>query len=198
MGEGISGDNFDRYPRFFDRNKTVPFEAVRQMFPYKDSEEDERTNRKMNTHYLGNVKMRPLEAIIVSVFSFIVKKEDSKIFGQEMARITIQDPWGDESTMLCFPEAWLGFKDRIKELNKGLKIDPGLAIKFLGSFQWENDHTNSFILTEILDIKGPPIKPEDKSKKVKTPRGSSYAYVKSEDVDEISKDELLSVARLTV
>jgi DNA polymerase III alpha subunit len=193
MGEGISGDNFDRYPKFFDRNKTVPFEAVRQMFPYKEVEGDERTNRKANTQYLGNVKMRPLEAIITNVFSFIVKKEDSKIFGQEMARITVQDPWGDESTILCFPEAWLGFKDRIKELKKGVEIGPGLAIKFLGSFQWENDHTNSFILTEILDVKGPPVKPADKSKKVKMPRGASYVKVKGEDVEEMSKDELLDV-----
>src|SRR5690606_24865856 len=75
MGEGISGNTFDRYPKFFDKNKTIPFAALQQMFPWELKSDDERTNRKANTHYLGNQKIRPIEAVVTSVFSFIVKKE---------------------------------------------------------------------------------------------------------------------------
>jgi len=189
MGEGISGDKFDHYPKFFDRNKSVPFDAITKMFPYEEKFEDERNNRKANTYYLGNYQIRPLEVVITSVFSFIVKKEDSKIFGQEMARLTVQDPWGTESTLLCFPEAWGSFKERVKMLGKGLEIEAGLAIRFLGNFQWENDHMTSFVLTDVLDVKGPPKLPEDKkAKKVKMPRGKR---VVAEEVAELSKEELM-------
>jgi len=192
MGEGISGDTFDRYPKFFDRNKTVPFSALQKMFPWEmQFEDDERANRKANTHYLGNQKIRPLEGVITSLFVFTVKKEDSKIFGMEMARLTIQDPWGDESTLLCFPEAWEAMKVRIeKELSGGKqKIEAGIAIRFLAQFQWENEHSTSFILSDILDFKAPPRLPEDRaSKKVKMPRSKKMTI---EELGQLTKDELL-------
>lgn len=187
MGEGISGTVFDRYPGFLDKKKSIPFEALKQMFPWERKHEDERLNRKANTHYIGNMKIRPLEAIITSVFSFIVKKEESPIFGQEMARINISDPWGEESTLLCFPEAWADMKDRIeKQLHGGnQKIEPGLAIRFLGQFQWENDHTTSFVLSDILDCRKKPELPEDrKSRKVKMPRTKKVDKKEAEKLDE--------------
>lgn len=190
MGEGISGDTFNRYPGFFNKKKTVPFEALRQMFPWQHRDDDERLNRKANTHYLGNHKLRPLEAVITSVFSFTVKKEDSPIFGQEMARLTIQDPWGDEASLLCFPEAWEGMKDRFKELSGGKQdIKTGVAIRFLGLFQWENEHATSFVLSDILNYKAPPSLPDDRSsKKVKMPRAKK---VSAEDVKSMTEEELL-------
>jgi hypothetical protein len=190
MGEGISGDIFDRYPKFFDKKKTVPFSALPAMFPWqRQFEDDERSNRKANTHYLGNQKIRPLEGVITGAFVFTVKKEDSKIFGQEMARITLQDPWGDESVLLCFPEAWEAMKVRIeKELSGGKqKIETGIAIRFLAQFQWENEHSTSFILTDILDYKTPPCLPEDrKSKKVKMPRSKRAS---KEEIEQMTIEE---------
>jgi DNA polymerase III subunit alpha len=192
MGEGISGDMFDRYPKFFDREKTVPFAILPKMFPWESQfEGDERANRKANTHYLGNIKMRPLEGVITSMFVFTVKKEDSKIFGQEMARMMLQDPFGDELALLCFPEAWEGMKVRIeKELSGGKqKIELGLAIQFLAQFQWENEHSTSLILSDILSFKAPPSLPEDRaSKKVKMPRTKRLS---KEELLELSKNELL-------
>lgn len=201
MGEGISGDTFSRYPGFFDPKHSVPFDALKQMFPWQHREDDERLNRKANTHYLGNHKIRPLEAVITSVFNFIVKKEDSPIFGQEMARLTIQDPWGDESSLLCFPEAWEDMKNRIAELSKRhltgrgsdprsrQDVEPGLAIRFLGLFQWENEHSTSFVLSDILDYKAPPSLPEDRSsKKVKMPRAKKIV---AKDIEDMTEEELL-------
>lgn len=189
MGEGISGDVFERYPGFFDKKKTIPFDALCQMFPWERKEEEERANRKANTHYLGNYKIRPIEAIIMSIFSFIVKKEDSPIFGQEMARLTIQDPWGTESTLLCFPEAWAGMKQRFSELSGGKqKVDVSFAIRFLGLFQWENENSTSFVLSDILDYKAPPSLPEDrKSKKVKMPRSKK---IKAKDICDMAQEDI--------
>jgi DNA polymerase III alpha subunit len=193
IGEGISGDTFDRYPNFFDRNKTIPFEALKQMFPWEFHNEDERLNRKANTHYLGNHKIRPLEAIITNLFVFTVKKEDSPIFGQEMARMAIQDPWGEEASLLCFPESWKSMKTRIKEELSGGKqdIEVGLAIRFLALFQWENENSTSFVLDDLLDYKTPPSLPEDRaSRKVKMPRSKK---IKSNEIKGLSKNDLVEI-----
>lgn len=189
MGEGISGDTFQRYPKFFDKEKSIPFAALKQMFPWQHKDNDERLNRKANTHFLGNYKLRPLEALITDMFVFIVKKEDSPIFGQEMARFKIQDPWGEESDLVCFPEAWENMKKRIeKELSRGgQKIGPGMAIRFLGLFQWENENSTSFVLSDILDYKSPPSMPQDRSsKKVKLPRSKSI-----KEIDDMTQEEVL-------
>jgi DNA polymerase III alpha subunit len=193
MGEGLSGTNFDRYVGFFDKNQTVPFKALVEMFPWKYQHEDERANRKANTHYLDNHGIRPLEGIITKVFSFIVKKEDSKIFGQEMARITLMDPWGDEMSLLCFPEAWDGLKSRVeKELSRGKsKVEPGIAIRIICSFQWESESITSLILSDVIDYCDPPQVPKDrKSKKLKLPRKTS---LKNNDLEELSKEELVDI-----
>jgi DNA polymerase III alpha subunit len=193
IGEGISGDAFDRYPNFFDRNNTIPFEALKQMFPWELHNEDERLNRKANTHYLGNHKIRPLEGIITSLFAFTVKKEDSPIFGQEMARIGIKDPWGEEASLLCFPESWKNMKTRIKEELSGGKqdIEVGLAIRFLALFQWENENSTSFVLDDVLDYKNPPSLPEDRaSRKVKMPRSKK---IKPNEINGLSKNELIEM-----
>ena len=205
MGEGISGDVFDRYPGFFDREKTIPYEALRTMFPWTNVHQDERLNRKSNTHFLGNYKLRPLEGVVTGVFVFVVKKEDSPIFGQEMARISLADPWGEEGTLIAFPEAWAGMKKRIeKELSRGKqKIEPGIAISFLGMFQWDNEKTTSFILSDILDFKGPPALPEDRSsKKVKIQRSGKVTSVDldlaNEDLLDKLEDEMLDNGLSTV
>jgi len=205
MGEGISGDVFDRYPGFFDREKTIPYAALRTMFPWTNQHQDERLNRKSNTHFLGNYKLRPLEGVVTGVFVFVVKKEDSPIFGQEMARISLTDPWGEEGTLIAFPEAWAGMKKRIeKELSRGKqKIEPGIAISFLGMFQWDNEKTTSFILSDILDFKGPPALPEDRSsKKVKIQRSGKVTSVDldlaNEDLLDKLEDEMLDNGLSTV
>ena len=107
-----------------------------------------------------------------------------------MARFSIRDPWDDESVLLCFPEAWQGMKDRIKELSGGKQeIVTGIGVRFLGSFQWESENSTSFVLTDILDFKAPPSLPEDRSsKKVKLSRSKK---VKEEDVEEMKKEDLL-------
>jgi hypothetical protein len=91
--------------------------------------------------------------------------------------------------LICFPEAWEAMKDRIQKLSGRKEIvRPGIAIEFTGSFQWENSHGQSFILTDILRYKSPPALPEDrKSRKVKMPRSKK---VTKEDVDDLSAEDL--------
>jgi hypothetical protein len=68
-------------------------------------------------------------------------------------------------------------------------VEPGLAIRFLGLFQWENEHSTSFVLSDILDYKAPPSLPEDRSsKKVKMPRAKKIV---AKDIEDMTEEELL-------
>jgi DNA polymerase-3 subunit alpha len=189
MGEGLSGTVQERYEGFFD-DYTVPFPQLAQKIPYEHQSDDEREDRRANTHNIQLHNIRGIKGILINVFSFRVKKEDSKIFGQEMARLTVQDPFGNDLALIAFPEAWEYAQHRIqKELSHGKhKLDVGVAIFFSGSFQWENEHTYSFILGDILDYKPFPSLPSDlKSRKVKMPRAIK---VKQKDVAELKREEL--------
>jgi DNA polymerase III alpha subunit len=197
MGEGISGDMFDRYPKFFS-NKTIPFTALPQIYKYEFFSDDARDDRKANTHYISgsDEKIPFLSGVISSAFVFRVKKEDSKIFGQEMARFNIRDPWGREMALLCFPEAWEAFKLRVEKLSgKKGSIEPGVAIRFTCLFQWESENVNSLILSDILDYRSPPSLPDDRaSKKVKMPRGKKATELEEgTPILELDKEELVTI-----
>lgn len=197
MGEGIAGTVYERYEGFFD-DKVVEFPTLAKIMPYKKASDNEKEDRKGNTHFIpsseGGTENQEvivgLKGIITTLWSFKVKKEDSKIFGQVMARLTVQDPMGNDLTVLAFPDAWENMQERVKMLSDGkLKPDVGLAIFFNGAFQWENKHQYSFILSDIVTCKGSPALPADlKARKVRMPRAKR---VKKKDVEELSKEELL-------
>jgi DNA polymerase III alpha subunit len=189
MGEGITGSVFERYNGFLRRN-VFKFDDLPRMMPYEKVSDNERDDRKGNSHNIASKGLRGLKGIITSMFVFKVKKEDSKIFGQEMARIQVQDPWGGDLSVIAFPNAWEKMQQRIHvELSGGKHHpSPGLAIFFRGVFQWENAHTYSFILDDILDYKPSPSLPEDlKSRKVKMPRVKKLS---KKDIDDLEKNEI--------
>jgi hypothetical protein len=189
MGEGITGTVFERYNGFLKAG-LVRFPKLATLMPYEHFSDDEKTDRKANTTHISKHGLPAIKGIITNIFSFKVKKEDSKIFGQEMARLTINDPWGNPLNVLVFPETWVHIRDRVeKDLSGGkVKLETGLAVSFTGLFQWENSQTYSFIIDDILDYKEPPTLPTDrKSKKVKMPRGIK---LKKEELEEMQKEEL--------
>ena len=193
MGEGVSGTDFERYAGFFNQTTSLPYKYLPKLFPYEEFSLDEKENRKLNSHYLSEAKLKHLDGILTSVFFWKVKKEDSKIFGQEMCRFGIRDAFGgSEMTVLCFPEAWIAFKERVADLcGIKQKIEPGLAIRFICTYQWENEHSQSLILNELLSVKLPPICPKDlKSKKVKMPR---MGKIEASEIEEMEKDDVVEL-----
>ena len=107
-----------------------------------------------------------------------------------MARLTVEDPFGNPLDVIAFPGAWDKAKDRVeKELSGGkVELGTGIAIYFDGAFQWEDELTYSFILGDILSYKDSPKPPKAlKAKSVKMKRASS---VKKEEVVELKKEEL--------
>lgn len=196
LGEGFSGSVKERFGTFFDRN-VIPFNQLPIIYPFKKmkdedlegltEEEATRKVRKFNTKPIPDKKVQMLKGIITNIWSFTVKKEDSPIRGQEMARITIQDVVGNSLVLVVFPDAWQNMHTRIKTLSSGKhKLDVGIAIGFDGSFQWENEHTCSFIIGDILSFKEAPQLPADlKSRKIKLPRAK-----KNKKIEKMTKEEL--------
>ena len=204
LGEGISGTLQERFEGFFDTSFGPKFTDLPKRFPYKniqpkkplktDKEKEafEKSKRKENTYNLLDNDVSFLKGILVSVFSFKVKKEDSKIRGQIMARLGIQDAWGNVLSVVAFPQSWEDIQLRIKERSGGKdKFEPGIALKIVGSFQWENEHTYSFIIDDILEHKPAPALPDDlKARKVRMPR-AKRAKKNIENLDkEVLAEEL--------
>lgn len=199
MGEGLSGTVFDRYEPFF-KEGIFRFADLPRLCPYRKQDEDAKMDRKKNTVHLQKLSLNGLKAVILQAWSFKVGKEDSPIFGQEMARLTLQDPWGTTMQMLVFPEAWVAAQDRVKELSGGKsKIEDGLAIHFTGLFQWEGPDNYSFVLTDILNFKGQPEIPKDdlKGKKIKMPTAKGISKEKAElltedELEDQIEDEMIN------
>lgn len=191
LGEGMSGTIRERYHGFFDDNLTN-FSRLPDIFPFRMFENcDEKQLRKRNTTMIPNRRLSSLTGIITHIFAFKVKKEDSPIRGQLMARLNIQDYLGNNLAVLAFPESWEFIQKRVhKELSGGTsKLDAGVAIRFIGSFQHENEHTYSFIIDDILDYQDPPYLPKDlKSKKVKMPRVKKST---KKDLEGLNRENLV-------
>lgn len=189
LGEGLSGTVPERFPGFFN-SKVIDIKKISEMMPFVRHSDDERDNRKANTHNIEHHGIPGIKGVVMNVHEFKVKKEDSPIFGQIMARFTVQDPYGNNLDCVAFPDGWDRAKSRIeKELSGGKsKFDVGIALFFNGAFQWENENTYSFILGDILSYKDSPSLPKDKkAKSVKIPRKTK---VSKKEVKEMSSQDL--------
>ena len=189
MGEGISGTIQERYPKFFDKAIT-DFTRLPKLAKYVHYSDDLVENRKANTHNIENYGIPGLKGIVTNVFEFKVKKEDSKIFGQTMARVTIQDPFDNILSILVFPTSWEKAKARVLELSGGkYELCPGVAVFVSGVFQWETEDSTSFILSDILSCKDSPKIPANlKAKSVKISRSSK---LKKADILELNREDLM-------
>lgn len=109
-------------------------------------------------------KLDPIKGIVVDFFCFKVKKEDSKFYGMEMAKVTFEDKAGDRYGCTIFPDRWEFLKLKLKELNIE-EFDVGIAISYTGTANLYEDNMG-VILNGIYDIRKFPARPEDlKSKK---------------------------------
>lgn len=110
-----------------------------------------------------------VKAEIKTVFELKVKKEGSRLIGQEMAKVMIEDSDGTQLSLTIFPEKWKEIKDRIKA-HRGTKgkiaFEPGFAIHFSGTSNlYENEM--GVILDNLYELLPPPSLPRDlKSKKM--------------------------------
>lgn len=186
IGEGLSGRKDEIYPGYFKYN-AIPYSELPKLYPPPDP-----TSKIKERHTVYD-----LDGEIKGIFVFIVKKEDSKLRGKEMARITLEDARGNQMTVVCFPSSsptkqdhWQYFKERYKQLSGGkLALEPGNVIRLIGQVSWYEDEL-SIIFEELTGVCGAPTLPSDlESKQVsmKTPRAKKN-NIKEETSDNILDD----------
>lgn len=197
LGEGLSGTLNERYPGFF-KSGNLSYEELNEIFPWKhiiksplitEAEHLKKVKEANNFHVGDGSYVNSIKGIVRSIFQFVVKKKTSKILGQEMAIITIQDHLGNDMNLIAFPNGLQRIHSRLAKLSGGKHtLEEGIALKLQGVFQHENEYTYSFIFNDILDYSPIPSLPADrKARKIKLPRTKKV----KKNIKKMKKEELL-------
>lgn len=125
LGEMLTTDYRSVYPGFFSR-KVVNFAELAIKYA-----EDERKNIELDAMD-GN-----LEGMVSGFYEFKIKNPESKIYGQLMGKMMVQDLSGNSYNITFFPDALNNFKSRVVSLmGKKFVLEAGCSIALLGSVSW--------------------------------------------------------------
>jgi hypothetical protein len=180
IGEGLCCGMRDAYPGFFDK-RAIKFSKLSEIFP-----EPEKSGEK---YFIPSCN-GTIEGVIKTYFEFKVKKETSKIFGKTMAKVDIEDPYGNTISMTIFPSGLELFNERLRILagNK-TELEPGIAVHCAASINWYEGEV-SLIFENLAKAAPAPPRPEDLK-----PRKVSMRIVaarrKKKKVNKIDPDKLL-------
>ncbi len=190
LGEGLSGNLKEIYPGFFD-NRALNFSKL----PIVYTEEYCKNNSDFFNQIPISAENGTIEAIIKNYFEFKVKKEGSKIFGETMAKVVLEDPYGNMIGMTVFPKKLIHFQKRLKELGGKVKLEPGTVIHCSGYINWYEGEL-SILFDDLKKCASSPPMPSDlKPRKVSMSiAGSSRKKSKEIDPEEFLEeveDELI-------
>lgn len=180
LNEGLTGSPYDIYYPFFNK-KAISFKDFPKLLPPPREDMDEFELKKYNR------KVPDIQGIVKNIFEFKIKKIDSKLFGETMAKMTVEDIFGSMVTVTLFPDCLTNFYDRIAERsNNKLKFELGMGIKIIGSLQYY-DGNISVIYEKLADCCGAPKIP---NKAALSHKKVSMLSKKIEKVDISKTDEL--------
>jgi DNA polymerase-3 subunit alpha len=177
LGESLSGDKVQEYGGFFTHG-AVNFKNLEKLHPPPASTLSEKEQKKYKR------RITAVQGEVKNMFEFPVKKEGSKIQGELMAKIILEDPHGNRVTMTCFPDGWTKIQDRCLQLSGNKhKMDVGVGLYINGSLNWYEGDI-SIIFEDLAKFSPPPQLPVDlKAKKVSMKSTRSRTKVNKEDED---------------
>ncbi len=182
LGEALSGGLKERYPGFFN-NRALNFSNLPNLFP--------ETTDPYNKYYINSEKDGIIQGVIVEMREFPVKKETSKYFGQQMAKIRIEGPYGNQIVLTAFPRKLEYFYRRVRELaGSKVKLEPGIGIYCAGYANWYEGDI-SIVFEELMRVAPIPPLPKDlKPRKVaiKSHTRKSRKKSKKADPDKILEE----------
>jgi DNA polymerase III alpha subunit len=181
LGESLIGDKVQEYSGFFTYN-AMPYTKLSTIFPPPASDLSDFDKKK----YVKDITF--LQGEVKSFFEFKVKKEGSKIKGETMAKVVLEDNAGNRINVTCFPEAWMKLKDQALKLSGGkFKFDVGCGVYINGKLNWyEGDLCVLF--DELVRFASPPQMPQDLAHKKVSLKAEK---VVDEVIAEIDRNELL-------
>jgi DNA polymerase III alpha subunit len=188
LGEGLCCGIREAYSGFFN-NYAIDFAKLAEKYP-----DEGECNEKV---YLSPEIDGIVEGVVKSCFEFKIKKENSKLFGETMARVDIEDPFGNSACLTLFPSKLQDFKRRLKELSGNkIKLEPGIALYCSGQLNWY-DGSLSIIFDDLKRCAGQPPMPKDLEKrsiKMKMPivrKSKKGAVIDKEDLLEEIEDDCI-------
>lgn len=184
IGETLSGNKVQEYNGFFTYG-AMAYSKLPQLHPKPSDDLSVLAQRKYTK------KITLLQGEVKNVFEFKVKKEDSKIRGEVMAKVTLEDPHGNQMTMTCFPDGWIKLQDRCLELsNNKHNFEPGIGLYINGNLNWYEGEI-SLIFEDLAKFSPPPQLPKDlKAKKVTLPKQPRSKVTKKNN-EELERTILL-------
>jgi DNA polymerase-3 subunit alpha len=171
LGESLTGTKKDSFKNLFSGNNSVSNISDLENFP-----------NRTNVILEGEVK---------DLFFFKVKKETSKIFGQECCRMLLEDLYDDQVGIVLFPEALSILKMLFEHQLSTNKIEKGFGIRISGSISRYNNEI-SIIGSDIYGLFLPleiSTKIEQKKLIISKVSSKKIKEIKSEDVE----DDILSI-----
>lgn len=149
IGEAFICEPYKAYNNFFNQQ----FVLIKQLVKFKDK-----------------TKIKSFKGIVKEVFELTVKKETSKFFGKQMAKIKIEDSSRSIIDLTIFP-------DKLEELKKKLKqakveLEPGIAVHIFGTTNVYDDVVG-LIYEGIYEVCNKPSTPKDTKEKKKANNKSS-------------------------
>jgi DNA polymerase III subunit alpha len=159
IGEALSGGILDQYPGFFNRYASN-FSLLEKKYSVGDS------GNSRDKFYLDESD-GVIQGVVRSIFEFKIKKETSKLYGELMAKMTLEDPYNNIISVTIFPQTLVAVKKRVRDfLGRRSKLEAGVAMHCSGSINWY-EGSMSIVLDDILTCAPIPPMPKDReSRKV--------------------------------
>ncbi len=155
IGEGLCCKPSEAYSGFFN-NRALDFSTMEEKYPDTGNDGEK---------FYISVEQGIVEGIVKRFFEFKVKKEGSRIFGESMAKIELEDPYGNKIAMTLFPSKLKHFKYRLKELSGNkIKLEPGIGI-YCSCQVNRYESSLSLIFEDLKQCAPIPQEPKDQERK---------------------------------
>jgi len=163
IGEALSGNKTDSFPDLFSGHRAVSLISKVITLPEKN-----------------NVV---IEGEVIDMFTFKVKKPDSKIYGQECCKMLVEDINNDQVNVVFFPDQYKRLKYLFEE-TLSEKFEKGFGIRVSGNTSKFGNDT-SIIASDVYGLFEPIGLPADLTqKKIK------LLTVKNKKIKEVTKEDV--------
>jgi len=164
LGEAFSGTRRDSFPKLFSEHRAVS--SIDQIMDY-----DEKINVV-------------IEGEVIDLFTFRVKKQESKIYGQECCKMLIEDLSGEQISVVFFPDNYKKLKYLFEETITNLKFEKGFGIRVSGHTSKFGNET-SIIASDVYGLYEPISIPIDLDQKT-----VDITFTRNKKVKEITKEDI--------
>jgi len=189
VGEGFCCGVDEAYPGFFT-NWALNFSKLPEIYP-------EARQGDSRDRYFLSAQDGVVQGIVRDYFEFKVRNEKSKIFGETMAKLDIEDPYGGTISMTLFPSGLDNINERLRALTNGKAVlEPGIGIHCAASVNWYEGDV-SLVFEDLKRATPIPPRPSDLKHRAVSMRITTPKKIKTKELDpdlflEQVEDELIA------